>query len=88
MYIYIYICICIHITRIALPSGDVVSPLPWFVLYTILFLPILYGVHTNGRSEGESYTVQSSFNRIAPGWAMQVGGENERMVDLCSTASK
>jgi len=27
-------------------------------------------------------------NSIAPGWAMQVGGGNERMVDSCTIASK
>jgi len=28
------------------------------------------------------------YNSIAPGWAMQVGGGNKRMVDSCTTASK
>jgi len=58
-------------------------------LYTILLLPILYGVkHTNGRSEGESYTVQLSCNSIALGWIVQVGRANERMADSCTTGSK
>jgi len=35
-------------------------------LYTILWLPVLYGVlHTHGRSKGESCTVQQSCNSIA-----------------------
>jgi len=29
------------------------------------------------------YTAQSSCNSSAPEWAMQVGAENERMVDSC-----
>ena len=38
----------------AAPRGAI----PEVGLYTILVLPILYGVlHSNGRSEGESYTV-------------------------------
>ena len=58
-------------------------------LGAILLVPILYGVwHTNGRSEGGSYTAQSSCNSIAPGWAMQVGAGNERRVDSCTQASK
>ena len=48
-------------------------------LYTILLLPIQYTVWciiiAYTRTEGEPYTVQ------APGWATQVGGENERMVN-------
>ena len=58
-------------------------------LYTILPSPILYDVwDTNGRSEGGSYTAQSSCNSIASGWTMQVGAGNERMVDSCTKASK
>ena len=71
------------------PMFDLTPPSPPLGLYTILVLPILYGVyHTNVRSEGESYTVQLSCTGFAPGWAMQVGGGNERMVDSCTTASK
>jgi len=47
---------------------------------------MVYSIRTGG-SEGESYTVQSSCNSTAPGWAMQVGGGGERMVDSCTTAS-
>jgi len=54
-------------------------------LYTKLWLPILYVVRdTHGRSEGGSYIAQLSSNGIAPGWAMQMGSENERMLESCT----
>ena len=40
------------------------------------------------------YSIQQTGGRwggrtsIAPGWAMQVGGGGEKMVDSCTTASK
>ena len=49
---------------------------------------MVYSMHTHGRSEGESYTVQQACNSIAPGWAMQVGGGDDMMVDSCTIASK
>ena len=36
----------------------------------------------------EPYTVKESCNTIAPGWEMQVGGGDERMVNSCLAASK
>jgi len=37
---------------------------------------------------GGAYTAQQSCISIAPGWAMQLGAANERMVDSCTHASK
>jgi len=41
-----------------------------------------------GGGGGGSYTAQQSCISIAPGWAMQLGAANERMVDSCTHASK
>jgi len=71
-----------------LAANDVVRCSLQVGVYKILLLPILYGVkHTNGRSEEESYTVQSLCNSGVLGWAMQVGGGHKRMVDSCTIAS-
>jgi len=60
-------------------------------LYTILPLPILYGVwcmaYARGGSGG-SYIAQWSCNSIALLWGMQVGEGNTRMIDSCIKASK
>jgi len=47
---------------------------------------MVYGVQRGGW--GGSYIAQSLCNRIALGWAMQVGAGDGRMVDLCTKASK
>jgi len=45
---------------------------PYLGFYTILPSPILYGVWHKG---GGRYIAQWSCNRIATGWALQIGGE-------------
>ena len=56
-----------------------------FGLYTILQLPILYGVwHTQGRSGGESYIAQYACNSIATVWGLEVGGWNEITIASCT----
>jgi len=59
-------------------------------LYTILPLPMLYGVwHTTGGVRGASYIAQQTCNGIiAIVWAMPVGGADTRMNDSCTKASK
>jgi len=54
-------------------------------LYTILSLPIWYGVwHIQVGSGGGSYIAQQSRNIIAVVWAMLMGGGNEGMIDSCT----
>jgi len=54
-------------------------------LYTILLLPILYGLwHTKERFLGGVYIAQESCNSIATVWAMQAGRTNERTIDSCT----
>jgi len=62
----------------------------WCMAYTILPLPILYGVWVNprGRGGGGSYSAQKPCNSIAIAWAMQVVGGNTRRMDSCTKASK
>jgi len=57
-------------------------------LYTILPLPILYGVwHTKEGPGGDRRLRESRAIVSAIVWAMQVGG-NTRRIDLCTKASK
>jgi len=59
-------------------------------LYTILSLPILYGVWHNqgGSGGGMSYIAQKSHNSIAIVWVMQMGGGNKGMIDSCIHKNK
>ena len=60
-----------------------------FGLYTILQLPILYGVwHTQGGSGGESYIAQYACNSIATVWGLDVGGWNEITIASCTNDFK
>jgi len=58
-------------------------------LYTILPLPILYTVwHTKGGVGRGAYITQGSCNSIAIGYALQVGGNNKRMIGSHNKALK
>jgi len=58
-------------------------------LYTILSLPILYGVWPIKGGSGEgSYMAQKSRNSIAVVWVMRIGGGNKGMIDSCTHKNK